>query len=146
MKRGISIITLGVRDVNKSVAFYKKLGWKLSPDSDPKMCTFIKTPNGVLGLVEYAFLAKDIGIDCSDRKPFNGFTLAINGATTEEVDVIFKAAITAGARPHEWPKWKDWGGFPGYSGYFEDIDGYYWEIAHAPFCGLSEDGTLQVND
>lgn len=142
MNRGISIITLGVRNVEKSVKFYEALGWKLSPDSDPGMCTFIKTPNGVIGLVGYEFLANDIGIECSERKIFNGFTLAINGATPEEVDEIFDIAIKAGARPHEMPKWKDWGGFPGYSGYFEDIDGYYWEIAHAPFCGLSDEGTL----
>lgn len=142
IKRGISIITLGVRDVDASVWFYQQLGWEKSPASDPNMCTFIKTPNSILGLVPYDFLARDIGVPISEKQPYSGFTLAINGESVEEVDAIFAQALSAGARSHETPHWKDWGGHPGYSGYFEDPDGYYWEIAYAPFADLSETGTL----
>lgn len=142
MQKGISIFTLGVKDLNRSIKFYQDLGWELSEDSDPKMCTFIKTPNSCLGLVEYGFLARDIGIPCSPKQEFSGFTLAINGDSAEEVDQIFDRAIRAGARCHESPHWKDWGGYDGYSGYFQDPDGYYWEIAYFPLCKLSSTGTL----
>ena len=40
----ISMITLGVDDVQRSVKFYTSFGWEMSPDSDPAMCTFINTP------------------------------------------------------------------------------------------------------
>ena len=39
--QSISIVTLGVESVERSVAFYEALGWECSPDSDPKMCTFM---------------------------------------------------------------------------------------------------------
>src|SRR5690625_1220194 len=137
LNRGVSIITLGVKNVDKSVKFYEKLGWRLSPDSDPKMCTFIKTPNSTIGLVEYNFLANDIGIEASPKQLFPGFTLAINGDSTEEVNQIIQRAIDAGAIEHEKPHWKDWGGYDGYSGYFIDLDGYFWEIAYFPYCKIS---------
>lgn len=143
-RRGISILTLGVRDLERSIKFYQDLGWELSPDSDPKMCTFIKTPNSTLGLVEYCFLARDIGIPCDPKPNFPGFTLAMNGATPEEVDEIFARAVAAGATVHEQPQWKDWGGYDGYSGYIIDPDGYYWEIALSPFLSVGETGTLIV--
>jgi hypothetical protein len=142
LRRGISILTLGVKNLEQSIEFYQNLGWELSEDSDPKMCTFIKTPNSCLGLVEYDFLAKDIGIACPPKRDYSGFTMAINGENPEEVDQIFHQAIEAGARCHEYPHWKDWGGNKGYSGYFQDPDGYYWEVAYAPFCTLGETGTL----
>lgn len=140
--KSISIITLGVASVEKSIVFYEKLGWKLSPDSDPKMCTFMLASNIVLGLVPYDFLAKDAQLPASPQKPYNGFTLAINGTDSEEVDEIFELAMEAGGKCHQKPQWKDWGGYDGYSGYFLDLDGYPWEVAYAPFLELTEDNCL----
>ena len=140
--RSISIITLGVEDVERSITFYEALGWELSPDSDPKMCTFMLTDNIVLGLVPYDFLAKDAQLSVSPKKPYNGFTLAINGENKEEVDALFEKALKAGGSSHQVPQWKDWGGYDGYSGYFLDPDGYPWEVAYAPFLRLSEDRRL----
>ena len=143
MKRGLSMITLGVKNLDKSIKFYEDIGWELSIDSDPNMCTFIKTPNLTIGLVEYDFLANDIGIECSDRKKYNGFTLAINGESEEEVNNIYNRAIEAGAIAHEKPHWKDWGGYDGYSGYFIDVDGYIWEIAYFPYVNLDSTGAIK---
>lgn len=140
--KSISIITLGVADVDASVRFYEKLGWERSPESDPKMCTFMLSDNIVLGLVEYEFLANDVGIPVGGKHPYNGFTLAINGASAEEVDALFELAVEAGGSCHQKPQWKNWGGYDGYSGYFLDIDGYPWEVAYAPFLRLSEDNRL----
>lgn len=140
--KGISIITLGVEDLERSIAFYEALGWECSPDSDPQMCTFLLAANIVLGLVPYDFLAKDAGLPVSPPAPYRGMTLALNGASAEEVDALFQKAVAAGATPHEIPHWKDWGGYPGYSGYFLDPDGYPWEVAYAPFLVLDEAGCL----
>lgn len=140
--KSISIITLGVADVDRSVAFYEKLDWKKSSDSDPGMCTFMITANIALGLVTYDFLAKDALLPADPKTRYNGFTLALNGASAEEVDALFARAIEAGGSPHQQPQWKDWGGYDGYSGYFLDPDGYPWEVAYAPFLKLSEDNRL----
>lgn len=140
--KGISIITLGVENLERSIAFYEALGWECSPDSDPKVCTFLLAANIVLGLVPYDFLAKDAGLPVSAPAPYRGMTLALNGASAEEVDTLFQKAVAAGATPHEVPHWKDWGGYPGYSGYFLDPDGYPWEVAYAPFLVLDEAGCL----
>ena len=134
----VSMFTLGVQDVERSVRFYEALGWEFSPDSDPKMCTFMITDNIAIGLVEYDFLAKDALLPVSPVHPYNGFTMGINGASAEEVDEIFRLAVEAGGKCHQKPQWKDWGGYDGYSGYFLDPDGYAWEVAYAPFLRLDE--------
>lgn len=134
----ISMFTLGVKDVERSIRFYEALGWPLSPDSDPKMCTFMLSDNIALGLVEYEFLAKDALLPVEPAHTYNGFTLAINGASAEEVDALYELALSAGGTGHQKPQWKDWGGYDGYSGYFLDPDGYVWEVAYAPFLRLDE--------
>lgn len=140
--QSISIVTLGVEDVDRSVAFYEALGWECSPDSDPKMCTFMLASNIVLGLVPYDFLANDALLPVDPKTRYNGFTLAINGKDPEEVDALFQRALDAGATAHEQPRYKDWGGYDGYSGYFLDPDGYPWEVACAPFLRLGEGNRL----
>ena len=137
-EHSVSMFTLGVKDVERSVRFYEALGWEYSPDSDPKMCTFIITDNIAMGLVEYDFLAKDALLPTMPQRPYNGFTMAINGASAEEVDEIFQLAMDAGGHCQQKPQWKDWGGYEGYSGYFLDPDGYVWEVAYAPFLRLDE--------
>ena len=134
----VSMFTLGVKDVERSVRFYEALGWPCSPDSDPKMCTFMVTDNIALGLVEYDFLAKDALLPTEPMHRYNGFTMAINGKSAEEVDALFDRAIEAGGTCQQNPQWKDCGGYDGYSGYFLDPDGYVWEVAYAPFLRLDE--------
>lgn len=136
--RSISMFTLGVKDLARSIRFYEALGWPLSPDSDPKMCTFMLADNIALGLVEYDFLAKDALLPPEPMHPYNGFTMAINGASQEEVDALYALALSAGGTAQQKPHWKDWGGYDGYSGYFLDPDGYVWEVAYAPFLRLDE--------
>ncbi|MBS6397900.1 MAG: VOC family protein [Clostridiales bacterium] len=134
----ISMFTLGVESVERSVRFYEALGWEHSPDSDPGMCTFMITDNIALGLVEYDFLAKDALLPVSPKRPYYGFSMAINGADPDEVDEIYRMAVEAGGAGHQKPQWKDWGGYDGYSGYFLDPDGYAWEVAYAPFLRLDD--------
>ncbi len=140
--RSISIITLGVDDLEASIKFYEALGWECSPESDPKVCTYMLADNIVLGLVPYEFLGNDAQLKVEKRQSYCGFTLAINGKSEQEVNELFEMAQNAGGQVLQFPQWKDWGGFDGYSGYFLDPNGYPWEVAFAPFLRLSEDCRL----
>ena len=130
--KSISIITLGVADLERSIQFYEKLGWECSPESDPAICTYMLADNIVLGLVPYEFLGNDAQLKVGKKPEYCGFTLAINGATEEEVNELFAMAEEAGGTVWQKPQWKDWGG----------MDGYPWEVAYAPFLRLAEDNRL----
>lgn len=142
MRHALSIVTLGVADVDRAVAFYEKFGWRRSEVSDPAMCTFVITPSTVLGLVPFALLTADaqLGTELEKAPSFGGFTLAVNGHSPADVDEIIEIARAAGATIHQEPGERDWGGYPGYSAYFLDLDGYPWEVAYAPFLDLDAEG------
>ncbi len=128
MKPRISMITLGVKDLSKSIQFYEEgLGFpKL--ESSPKVAFF--TLNGTwLGLFARDSLAEDAMVS-SDGTGFNGFTLSHNVASEAEVDETIEHAISVGATLAKPAQKVFWGG---YSGYFKDPDGHLWEVAHNPF-------------
>lgn len=128
MKPRISMITLGVTDLNKSVEFYQSgLGFPRL-DSPPEVAFF--TLNGTwLGLYGREALAEDAGVP-AQGSGFSGIALAHNVESDVEVDQVLKAAVAAGARLVKPGQKVFWGG---YSGYFADPDGYLWEVAHNPF-------------
>lgn len=124
----ISMITLGVENMEKSITFYRDgLGFpKL--DSPPEVAFF--TLNGSwLGLYGRKALAKDAAVS-SEGSGFNGFALAHNVGSETEVDKLMAQALTAGATLSKAAQKTSWGG---YSGYFKDPDGYLWEVAYNPF-------------
>ena len=127
MKPRISMITLGVRDLSRSVEFYERgLGWPRR-DSPPEVAFF--TLNGTwLGLYGRDALAKDARVDAASSG-FAGFSLAHNVGSEGEVDQVMAQAAAAGARVTKPAGKTEWGG---YAGYFSDPDGYLWEVAHNP--------------
>lgn len=127
MKPRISMITLGVRDLERSVKFYEALGFPRM-ESPPTVAFF--TLNGTwLGLYGRDALAEDATIP-SDGSGFSGVALVHNLASEAEVDAVMVEAVAAGAEQVKEPQKVFWGG---YSGYFKDPDGYLWELAHNPF-------------
>lgn len=128
MRPRISMITLGVADLERSVRFYGKgLGFP-KMDSPPEVAFF--TLNGSwLGLYGRESLAEDASVS-PEGSGFSGFALAHNVASPEEVDRTIEEAISAGATLSRAAQKTSWGG---YSGYFKDPDGYLWEVAHNPF-------------
>lgn len=128
MKPRISMITLGVQDLERSVKFYKEgLGFP-KMESPPEVAFF--TLNGSwLGLYGRESLAED-ALVASQGSGFSGFALAHNVASETEVDKTINQAVSAGATLCKTPQKTSWGG---YSGYFKDPDGHLWEIAHNPF-------------
>ncbi len=135
MKSKISIVTLGVQDLAKSIAFYKKLGFKLETEQDTDKVAFFLLEGSAarLGLFPRVELAKDIGID-AEGSGFSAFTLAHNVASPEAVDSVLHEAEVAGATIIKPGQKVFWGG---YSGYFADPDGFHWEVAHNPFMDLT---------
>ena len=128
MKPRISMITLGVRDLAASIAFYEKgLGFPRM-ESPPEVAFF--TLNGTwLGLYGREALAEDATVS-SEGQGFQAFSLAHNVASEQEVDAVVAQAVAAGATLVKKPQKVFWGG---YSGYFSDPDGHLWEVAHNPF-------------
>jgi uncharacterized protein len=127
VKPRISMITLGVSDLEKSVRFYEEgLGFPRM-ESPPEVAFF--TLNGTwLGLYGRESLAEDAGIP-PDGSGFNGIALAHNVESEAEVDAVLAQAVAAGAQLVKPARKVFWGG---YAGYFADPDGYLWEVAHNP--------------
>lgn len=128
MKPRISMITLGVRDLDMAVRFYEKgLGFPRM-ESPPEVAFF--TLNGTwLGLYGRAALAADATV-AADGSGFESFALAHNVESEAQVNEVINQAVAAGATLVKEPGKVFWGG---YSGYFKDPDGHLWEVAHNPF-------------
>ena len=129
MEPRISIITLGVTDLPRSVQFYRDgLGLTLY-DGNTESIAFFQNKGTWLALYPREALAADVGIP-TEGCGFSGVTLAHNLRTREEVDDLLEVAVAAGATLVKSAQDTFWGG---YSGYFSDPEGYLWEIAWNPF-------------
>lgn len=134
----VTLITLGVADLDRSKAFYGALGWK--PAEEQEGVAFYQMQGMALGLFGKAALAEDQGRGGAELGT-GAMTLAQNFATEAEVDDAFDAAVAAGAKALKRPEKVFWGG---YSGYYADPDGHVWEVAMNPFWPLGEDGSLTL--
>ncbi len=132
MEPRISIITLGVSDLQRSVNFYRDgLGLPTTFKQGEEIAFF--QLNGTwLALFGYQALAEDAALP-SDRSRFGGITLAHNVSSKEQVDALITQALAAGACLLKPAADTFWGG---YSGYFADPDGHPWEVAWNPFFPL----------
>lgn len=144
MKPKVSLITLGVADLDRSRRFYNALGFP-SPNFDPAQgIVFFELDNGGqngpwLAIFPRADLAHDAEIHDSVApelvaSTFRGITLAHNEPSRDDVDRAYSEALAVGATEVKQPAPTEWGG---YSGYFADPDGHLWEIAHNPFSDLT---------
>jgi uncharacterized protein len=127
MEARISIITLGVNDLHTSIKFYREgLGLPLREGSEG--IAFFELKGTWLALFPREALAADAHVPAQGGG-FPGFTLAHNVRTKEEVDHLLQQVQQAGAPLAKPAAETDWGG---YSGYFQDPDGYLWEVAWNP--------------
>ena len=136
----ISLITLGVADLDRSLAFYRDgLGWALSSASVEGDVAFIQLNGVALALWSRTLLAGDANLPPDDG--WGGITLAQNYGSTEDVDAAAAAAVRAGGTILKAPSATEWGG---YSGYVADPDGHPWELANNPLWETSDDGSITL--
>ena len=141
MEPRVSIITLGVRELDRSLRFYRDgLGLPTTWDGS-KGVVFFQTRGTCLALYGYDELAADATLTPpTERSNFNGVALAHNVREKHEVDAVLAAAERAGGRIIKPAQDAFWGG---YSGYFADPDGHLWEVAWGAF-PFKEDGSLDI--
>jgi catechol 2,3-dioxygenase-like lactoylglutathione lyase family enzyme len=127
MDPNISVVTLGVSDLDASIQFYRDgLGLPLrerEPDSD---IAFFTLDGTWLALYPRTLLAEDATVP-AEGDGFSGVTIAHNVSTKAAVEEVLEAAEAAGGRIVKPAQEVFWGG---YSGYFADPDGHLWEVAY----------------
>ena len=136
----MTILTLGVADIEKATAFYQAV-LDTPPNTSCDSITFIELPGTWLALYPLEKLAEDIAPDIPvARSGFAGITIAHNARSKENVIAIIQQAEAADGHIVKEPQETFWGGF---SGYFADLDGYYWEVAWGPMFDFTESGELR---
>lgn len=142
MEPRISIVTLGVSDLERSYKFYHE-GLGLPTSRNPESgIIFFQTSGVCLALYPLDKLAEDVSESQShERGQFSGITLAHNTKSKEEVNAILSLAEKSGGKIEKPAQDVFWGG---YSGYFSDPDGYLWEVAYADSWEFNSDGSLVI--
>lgn len=140
MQPRLTVVTLGVADLARSLEFYRdKLGWPTDSKVEDGVLFF--QMNGlVLSIFPREELAKDANVDPRGAG-FYGFTLANNVSSEAEVNSCMADAEKAGGTIRKPAQKTFWGG---YSGYFSDPDGFLWEVAHNPFWKIDEKGGVSL--
>jgi predicted lactoylglutathione lyase len=136
MEQRLSVITLGVSNLEQARIFYEAIGWitRAKPEDD---VVFFQSGGMVVALWDRGRLAEDSGVE--DGGGWGGVTLAHNVGSPEEVDRVIAEAEAAGATIPRHGAETFWGG---YSGVFVDPDGHPWEVAHNPRWELRGDGSV----
>lgn len=134
MKARITVLTLGVDDLDVAVRFYRDgLGWStegiVGSEFEHGAVAFFDLDGGLrLALWPRRSISHDTGLPESARSPTD-MTLGHNVSSKSEVDAIMRQAQDAGATIVKPAAATFWGG---YAGYFQDPDGHLWEVVWNP--------------
>lgn len=140
MRPRIKVITLGVGDLEKSLAFYRDgLGLPTrgiigTEFEDGAVVFFEMNDDLILALYPKAALAKDAKLALGPASTAQ-FSIGHIVKSRQEVDALMTQAEKAGAKVTDPARDRFWGG---YSGYFQDPDGHLWEIAWNPQWKVAE--------
>jgi catechol 2,3-dioxygenase-like lactoylglutathione lyase family enzyme len=134
MRPRLTVLTLGVADLERAVRFYRDGLGLATPGvvgtefEFGAVAFFDLQPGLKLALWPRASLAHDTGLTVGGPTP-TGFSLGHNVASREEVDTVMAQAARAGAVIVKPARDTFWGG---YAGYFQDPDGHLWEVVWNP--------------
>ncbi len=140
MKPRITLLTLGVDDLERSLRFYKDgLGLKsegiAGVEFEHGAVAFFDLQNGLkLAIWPRENIAHDSGLPL-EKPSATEFTIGHNVSSKAEVDAVMEQARQAGAKIVKPAQDTFWGG---YAGYFQDPDGHLWEVAYNPAWKLEE--------
>jgi catechol 2,3-dioxygenase-like lactoylglutathione lyase family enzyme len=140
----LTVVTLGVSDMRRSIAFYEALGFARRMRATGEEVAFFETGGAVLALYPWSRLAEDAALADQPRpQGFRGMTLAWNCASEQEIDAVLVFAVAQGATLLKSAHRTDYGG---YSGYFTDLDGHPWEVVVAPGIEVGADRRVHLPD
>jgi catechol 2,3-dioxygenase-like lactoylglutathione lyase family enzyme len=125
MEPHVSVITLGVHDLERATRFYRDLDWPLLQDYPGWACFSIDGGRSGLGLQAWDALAADAGVDPAGSG-FRGVTLNYLVRREDRVAEVIAEAEAAGASVVKPTEKSQWGGT---SGYFADPEGTLWKVA-----------------
>ena len=134
MKPRITLLTLGVDDLDRALAFYRDgLGFPtdgiVGQEFEHGAVAFFALEGGLgLALWPRTSLAHDTGLPRTPPSS-SDFSIGHNVRSREEVDTTIEEARASGAAIVKEPQDTFWGG---YAGYFRDPDGHLWEVAWNP--------------
>ena len=134
MKPRITLLTLGVDDLERAARFYSDgLGWQteglVGTEFEHGAVAFFDLQSSLrLALWPRKSLAHDAGIEVGARSATE-FSIGHNVSSKAEVDAVMARAAKAGAAIIKAAHDTFWGG---YAGYFQDPDGHLWEVAWNP--------------
>ncbi|MBI2187787.1 MAG: VOC family protein [Acidobacteria bacterium] len=143
MKPRITVLTLGVDDLERALAFYREgLALKtrgiVGQEFEYGAVVFFELQSGLhLALWPRTSIARDTGLRASPPSATE-VTIGHNVSSKEEVDRVMAQAAGAGARMVKPAAATFWGG---YAGYFQDPDGHLWEIAWNPQMTIDDTST-----
>ena len=139
MEQRISMISMGVNDLQVTKGFYNALGWQVANEGQGEEIVAYNLPGIVLALYPWDKLAEDATVT-PERSGYSSMTIAYNVKNEAEVDAMLTAAQSAGGKIVKPAEKVFWGG---YSGYFADPDDHLWEVAYNPFSPLGDNGEFQ---
>jgi predicted lactoylglutathione lyase len=139
----LSLVTLGVAKLERSIDFYETLGFRRKVLAAEGV-GFFQAGACAISVYPSAELARDANVAVEGMaETFRGVSLAWNCQSKADVDAVIDRARRAGAVIRKPAQDAFWGG---YTGYFSDPDGHLWEVAYNPHFPLAEDGRLSLPD
>lgn len=118
-------VNLPVKDLNRSVEFFTKLGYTFNAQfTDEKATCMIISENIMVMLLVESYFKSFIQKEITDATKSNESIIALSAGSREEVDALVAKAMAAGAGKHN--DVQDHGFMYGHG--FEDLDGHLWEV------------------
>jgi predicted lactoylglutathione lyase len=139
MEPRISLVTLGVDDLERATRFYEAMGLERNQRFAEDV-SFFQMGGSILALWGRHDLARDAGVEIS-REGYAPVALAYNTRSEEEVAEVLDMAARAGGRIVKPAHKAFWGGM---QGYFADTEGNLWEVAHNPDFPIDAEGRISL--